>query len=274
MDNHILHTELRDFQTTGKSDDLRESIKKIASNFLATINLKQALPEDAMGEFLGFVNTRTLEMCKEYIPERYVEDNSTPFRYVHNIVKRVATHGIEKFKWKPPTKVLFLSNRQKSKSHLAVYEFLKDPENTLFVSPRKDGPPIYSMVPMNKRNNGDLNHLGGNRRLVVDDYFDLKPKTQQQLHGFMRFENIEVFAFGTPPMTFEPCLLTELVTKMRRNRGTAAEVIREYRSLEHTVCDDAYLESHIIELQNNMITDPQVKVIIMSNVAWANTYGD
>lgn len=151
-----------------------------------------------------------------------------------------------------------ISNRQSGKSKIAVYEFLKNPETTLFVTTKKDHLPKI----LEKQKNGIgvekfENKLRGSniKRIIFDEYLSFSLKEKQNIQeGLFQFPMAtELLIFSTPSKIYDKNLFNLVKNYKASNYDPKLKSIILY--------DFKYSEADLNELCASLITEPVCQII-------------
>jgi hypothetical protein len=173
-------------------------------------------------------------------------------------------------------KYFFISNRQSGKTHLAIYEFLKNPEESILVVQNykqikhiidKDLIPdnfIEKIISV-----GSENNLRGfkAKRIIFDDYLQIDTIKRSELYiDTSIIDPEELFCFSTPNKIYESKMFNfvrgvKLEKKFIEVEDylTKNELLLEMNDLE--IKTQSQIKNEILDLYYNHITDPDTIII-------------
>jgi len=157
-------------------------------------------------------------------------------------------------------KYFLVQPRCSGKTQLAIYEYYKDPDNTIFVvHGERSVSDIYRKTRGNIKNiisNFRLEHTlrGTNtKNLILDEYLSFKNKDDIYREvPHTRIENI--YIFSSPDITYDKALF-EFVKNNKRSLSYE-ELLKKYG--DHLTI---YIEKQIYELYYNFLTDEDTILI-------------
>ena len=176
-------------------------------------------------------------------------------------------------------KYFFISNRQSGKTTKAIYEFLKDPENTIFICPngecRKE---VVKMtkLPTSKCLNiisaSDDNAGRGKRykRAIYDEYLFLDYETRYKIHCSLLNTGVEeILCFSTAERLYDRSTF-DFVAELKRDQ----RILAFESSIDRVCFNDVLVEmtdvlirtsekmkEEIYDLYHNYLTDPDTTII-------------
>lgn len=166
-------------------------------------------------------------------------------------------------------KIFLIHPRQTGKTDKAIYEYLKDPENTIFVCCNSEMKNYVcnriGIPPKNKYITYDENFLSftkGRRikNLILDEYmfFKNKEKIYEVVH-YLSPENIYVFSTSNKMYDNE---IFEFVKKEKQENWSIKSILDSYKKTKYKFYEDwEKAEEEIIDLCYNFITDPDTILI-------------
>lgn len=173
-------------------------------------------------------------------------------------------------------KYFFISNRQSGKSQLALYEFLKDPENNLLiclddqqVKRFKDTGAIEPKY-FNRIISAN-NAIGGKGhrvlKIIFDEYLFIDVKIRKNLHlALMPCGVEEIYCFSTPIKLYDAKMFNFIKQLKKDNKISEIENFISYNQLLIEMNDSSvktFVETRkeLIDLFYNYLTDYDTQII-------------
>lgn len=174
-------------------------------------------------------------------------------------------------------KYFFISNRQSGKTHLAIYEFLKEPENSLLIV--YDNKQIKNIIDKKIIPDKFLNRIfhyenfsskirGIKFKIVIfDDYLMTSTEIRSEINIGMYATCVEkIYCFSTPSKLYDKNILN-FVKQVKKDERKM--VIEEYISKNQLLIEiydlniktSAQINNEIWDLFYNYLTDPETKII-------------
>lgn len=155
-------------------------------------------------------------------------------------------------------KFFFMQSRRSGKTTKAIYEFSKDPENTLFVTHSfdsakliKDSVNSVNVISASQLKNNTLGYRPKN--IILDEYmfFENKAEIYDIVNNYIQPENLYVFS------TSDKIYNLEIFNFVKNNKQkmTFHDMLLNYPRLTKDIT------KQIHELYHNFLTDSDVKVI-------------
>lgn len=175
-------------------------------------------------------------------------------------------------------KYFFISNRQSGKTHYAIYEFLKDPENSLLVFlnnriknecinvvniPREFLGNIISSESLKNFNWKNKKY----EKIIFDEYLYMTSKDRADFYLESNFLGLkEIYCFTTPNKLYDAKMFNFIRDLKKENRHMAIEEWLHKNELllemtELSIKTSSEIKVELFELYNNFITDPDTKII-------------
>lgn len=175
-------------------------------------------------------------------------------------------------------KTFFVGNRQSGKTTKAVYEFMKNPEETILVCPnsqsRKELLQRLGSAEFEKNiipNDPSETFFRGRKakRMVYDEYLMMDYETRNYFHKMTIPIGVEeIFCFATPQELYDKNLFDFVVNMKKEKRNLFLDnqydlCINELvlEMTDPTIRTPDYIEAEILELFHNYLTDPDTKII-------------
>ncbi len=173
-------------------------------------------------------------------------------------------------------KYFFISNRQSGKTHLAIYEFLKNPEESIMiVNNHKQIRNIIDLelIPdqfISKLYSSELNNVFRglkSKRVIFDDYLQIDTIKRSELYNDISYINPEeIFCFSTPNKIYESKMFNFVKEIKIDKRFIAVEEYLERSELLIEMNDikiktQNQIKNEIMDLYYNHITDPDTVII-------------
>lgn len=175
-------------------------------------------------------------------------------------------------------KTFFIGNRQSGKTTKAVYEFMKNPEETILVCPndecRKSLLEKLESIKFSKNiiaNAPSEFFFRGKRakRIVYDEYLLMDYETRSYFHEMTIPMGIdEIFCFATPQVLYDKNLFDFVVNTKKEKRALAFDLQSDLcmnelvlEITDSTIRTSDFVRAEIQELYHNYLTDPETKVI-------------
>jgi len=173
-------------------------------------------------------------------------------------------------------KYFFISNRQSGKTHLAVYEFLKDPNNSLIIVPNfhqlkeiidLDVVPdifLYRIISCQSKN--VFRGLKA-KKIIFDDYLMIDVVKRSELYiEYSSLNPEEIFCFSTPNKVYDSSMFNFVRSVKKDNRSLVVEEFLNKSELLIEINDlnlksKTQLKNEIWDLYYNHITDHDIKII-------------
>lgn len=174
-------------------------------------------------------------------------------------------------------KYFFISNRQSGKTHLSVYEFLKDPAKSLLITynNRSKADLIdLDLVPDIFKNHiicpSDFTEIESKKhieRIIYDEYFFLDVQTRSELINNISGLNLkELFCFSTPKILYDKQIFSFVKEIKKYNRNVSLE---DYLNKEELLIElndlniktKNQIANELWDLYYNHITDPETIII-------------
>lgn len=149
---------------------------------------------------------------------------------------------------------------------MAIYEFMKDPENTIFITSSKNpmDMPIYREYHKNIYTQSS-NNIQGRRfkRAVIDEYFHFKLKNRQRWHEDLKILGVEEYRIFSSPEKIYDTKLFEFVNKVKA--GWYKNPRMATNELISKITNNPDIEKLVVEaidnLMCNFLTDVDVDII-------------
>jgi len=190
-------------------------------------------------------------------------------------------------------KTILISNRQSGKSHLASYEFLKSPDNSIFITHNSNSYRNFSFYPeyknhffsQNSKFRGKYDFLIN--RVIMDEYLLFDVKNRQYLRGALGSLGVrEYFIYSTPNKMYDKDdfdfikkykeshlyfdkddkLIKKYISDKLSGIINLYTTIKEYNERFDEVYDNLYC------LYHSYLTDPNVNIINNDYFLNKNTY--
>jgi hypothetical protein len=174
-------------------------------------------------------------------------------------------------------KYFFISNRQSGKTHLAIYEFMKDPDNSLLIV--YDNKQIKNILDKKvipdkfldrifHYENFSSKIMGRSFKIVIfDDYLLTNTEFRSEIDINIHAANVEkIYCFSTPSKLYDKNVL-DFVTQVKKDKRIL--IVEEYMSKNQLLIEindlkiktSAQLHNEIWDLYYNYLTDPETKII-------------
>lgn len=143
---------------------------------------------------------------------------------------------------------LLISNRQSGKSKIAYYEFLKDPEHTMFISlGYKELPKHKNILPCQHFEIiAKTVRAQKINKIIIDNYFDLTSSEMEECYHLINSCNLQEVSLFTTAKTFN---------------GEVVELIKDSKLNKTNLDITLYGREEVRELIHNFVTDPRTKII-------------
>lgn len=171
-------------------------------------------------------------------------------------------------------KYFHISNRNSGKTNLAVYEFLKDPDNSLLINFKSESlDKIKKSGIIEKKHlnnlifrlpNIDLNNY---KRFIFDDYLFLSVDIREQfIQKINESPAEEIYCFSTPKILYDKKMFY-FVKEMKKNKTDFSskewlernEVLVEIN--DPTIKTKLQVREELCDLFANHLTDPETTII-------------
>lgn len=175
-------------------------------------------------------------------------------------------------------KFFFISNRQSGKTTKAVYEFMKNPEETILICPNSQSKKdiVKKIGSVSNANNilgsaPSENFFRGKKakRIIYDEYLSLDYETR------LYFERItlplgieEIYCFSTPQVLYDRDIFDFVVNMKKENKGLSIEQQSDLcmndliiEITDNTIRTSEMIREEIYELFYNYLTDPDTNLI-------------
>lgn len=161
-------------------------------------------------------------------------------------------------------KTFLITPRQTGKSHIAQYEFMKDPVNTLFISCKTDmfkNLTIYDPKKYKKNfiSQSSVEILKGTafKRVILDEYLFFSLKNRKLMYDVLPYLGItEYLIFSTPKYIYNKEVF-DFVKELKENPVNFNDIKRI-----NQFCDKYYASPEwITDLRYNYITDYDTTII-------------
>ena len=166
-------------------------------------------------------------------------------------------------------KYFYIQPRESGKTHKAIYEFLKEPEETLLVFPTE------RLAQENREDYGYDNIIGVNKlgnkisggvlskikRIILDDYmlYEVKVKIYEFINKFCSRFLEEIYIFTTFDKRYNRDLFN-IIKKIKKD-GYIIQDLLETQILNFRLILDENSMQDIKDLYYNFVTDSDTKVI-------------
>lgn len=174
-------------------------------------------------------------------------------------------------------KYFFISNRQSGKTHLAIYEFMKDPENSLIILYGKKQVKniLEKKIIPDKFLNRVFNYENFSSKIrgrifktvICDDYLSTNTEIRSEIDINLYACKVEqVFCFSTPSKLYDKNIL-DFVKEVKKDqrRMLVEEFISKNQLLieinDPKIKSSAQLNNEIWDLYYNYLTDPETIII-------------
>ena len=162
-------------------------------------------------------------------------------------------------------KLFFMQPRQSGKTDKAIYEYLKDPDNTIFVTHNSHSAQLIRDKVSGDMKNFILSEVFVNKlidirakTIILDEYMSFKNKDiLYQKIKVIKPENL--FIFSTPNKSYDRVLF--YLVKENKNMVSYHGILKKYsKDFELT----KEIEKDIYDLYYNFLTDSDTKIINQS----------
>lgn len=174
-------------------------------------------------------------------------------------------------------KYFFISNRQSGKTHLAIYEFMKDPENSFLTV--YDDKQIKSILDKKVIPDKFLNRIFHYENLsskiigrsfkiaIFDDYLSTNTEIRSEIDINLHAADVDkIYCFSTPSKLYDKNVL-DFVTKVKKDKRML--IVEEFLSKNQLLIEmndlkiktSAQMHNEIWDLYYNYLTDPETKII-------------
>lgn len=180
-------------------------------------------------------------------------------------------------------KYFFISNRQSGKTTMALYEYLKDPENTVLVctdgSTRDSAVKRSGIEPSKCKNviSADRLSIRGKKikRLIFDEYLFIDYEKRLKLHASLMPLGIEeIICFSTPERLYDKNVF-EFVVELKKEKRTLAFDVKFNKKFcfsdvlieitDPMIKTSDKIREEMFELYHNYLTDPDTVLIHNAN---------
>jgi len=167
-------------------------------------------------------------------------------------------------------KYFFISNRQSGKTNKALYEFSKNPENSVFITHSQRENIRYELFKKHKNKifTQDSNFRGIRvDKIIVDEYMLFSEKQKIRLyHELQQIGASEIYIFTTLDKIYNKYIFKFVVECKKSTYQPNIENFENYikmNNVDFTLKEDnlKVVENEINSLYNNFITDPDCKII-------------
>jgi len=159
------------------------------------------------------------------------------------------------------TITFFISNRASGKSQMAMYEFLKNPDETLFITHNRnmlrDIPHLFDYYKDRFVSQSEM-FIGKNyKRVVMDEYLMFDRKNRERLYDALPAMVQEVFIFSTPQKIYKRSDYAFIKFIKKNGIALTNKTVKDYilDVKSETLADDLF------DLYYNFITHPQANII-------------
>lgn len=174
-------------------------------------------------------------------------------------------------------KHFFISNRNSGKTHLAFYEFVKDPTHSLIIlSLQKNINLLMNSNLVDEKFTRniiyyedfmDFKETSGFKKIIIDDYLSINSILRERIHEkIFQLETQEVFCFATAQKIYDKKMFN-FIKEMKKNSNPIDfdswacknELLVEITDVKNKFKSNA--KEELIDLYYNYITDPDTLII-------------